>query len=188
MKKEIMRKSFHIFFGTVFLALIWLAGTWTSFEIILGCLIIGTLISLAMIKGYNIPWLGNIVKFVERPHEEHFPGKAAVLFFVSALIVLFLFKNQPLIALAALSTQVYGDAAAALIGKPFGRHKIYPKKSVEGTAACLVVAFICLQFFLPLHIALVGAIVATIIEVLPFDDNLWVPIGTGVAIKALLMI
>ena len=188
MKKEILRKSFHIIFGTIFLALIWLAGTWTSFEIILGCLVIGTLISMAMRKGWDIPFLGKLVEFVERPNERHFPGKAAVLFFVSALLLLFLFRNTPLIALAALSVQVYADAAAALIGKPFGKHKIYHRKSVEGTLACLIVAFICLQFFLPLHIAIMGAVVATAIEVLPFDDNLWVPIGTGAAIKALLMI
>jgi len=188
MKKEIIRKSLHLLFGTIFLALIWIAGTQPSFEIILGGLLIGIVISLAMRKGHKLPLLGKIIENVERPNETHFPGKAAVLFFVSALLLLFLFKNQPLIALAALSVQVYADSAAALIGKPFGKHKIYHKKSVEGTAACLVVAFICLQFFVPSYIALIGAVVATIIEVLPFDDNLWVPIGTGAVIKALLML
>jgi hypothetical protein len=50
LKKELIRKSFHIIFGTIFLLLIALYGTLISFEIIAVCLVAGTLISIAIKK------------------------------------------------------------------------------------------------------------------------------------------
>lgn len=55
--------------------------------------------------------------------------------------------DDRLLALAAVFAWGLGDAAAALIGKRFGRHHlegphIEGKKSVEGTAAMFVVAFV----------------------------------------------
>jgi len=185
MKREIMRKSVHIFFGTIFLLLVALTGTTTSLLAIGLCFAVGNIISIAIRRGYKVPLLEKIVLNVERENEKHFPGKAAVMFFASALVLLVLFKDYPMIVLASLSVQVFADAAAALVGIPFGKHKLYKKKSWEGTTACFVVATACLLFFYPIHIALIAAFVATLIEVLPLDDNLWIPIGTGIALKLL---
>jgi len=187
MKRELTRKAFHIGFGTAFLLLIALLGTLNSFYLIGAFLVLGIIISLIMRKGYTIPLFGKIIASVEREKEKHLPGKAAIFFFISALLLLVLFKDQPIIAMAALSVQVFADSAAALVGKPFGKHKIYKNKSWEGTIACCIVALVCLFFFVSPLIALIGALVATIIEVFPGDDNLWVPIGTGIAIKALFL-
>jgi len=186
-KKEIIRKSIHLIFGIFFLLLIQYGGVQLSFNIIALCLIAGTIISIAMMRKHKFPLLNEIVGKVERDSERHFPGRAAIYFFVSALILLVIFKEYPLIILAALSVQVFADSAAAIIGIQFGKHKLFQKKSYEGSLACLVVSIICINFFFPIYIAIVAGFIATAVEVLPLDDNLWVPLSTGFAIRLLLL-
>jgi dolichol kinase len=186
-KKEIKRKTIHLLFGVFFLLLIQFGGIENSINIIGLCLIAGIILSFAIMRGHKFPILNELVETVERDNEKHFPGRAAVYFFVSALILLVVFKEYPLIILAALSVQVFADSAAAIIGIQFGKHKLYKKKSYEGSLACLVVSIICINFFFPIHIAIVAGFIATAIEVLPLDDNLWVPLTTGFVIRLLLI-
>ncbi|MEI7961190.1 MAG: phosphatidate cytidylyltransferase [archaeon] len=184
--REIKRKAIHVLFGIVFLLLIAITGTRTSLEIIFACLVIGVIVSFLIKKGFSFGFIGKIVEKVERENEKNFPGKAAVYFFASAIILLGIFPNEPTLVLACLSVQIFADASAAIIGMTFGKHKLYKKKTWEGSTACLIVATICLAFFYPLPTAIIGAIVATLVEVLPLDDNLWVPIITAATLKALI--
>lgn len=186
LKKEFIRKGFHLIFGIIFLFIIWQLGTGTSLLIIGTCLVVGAIISIIIKKGFEVPLFSKTVLAVEREKEKSWPGKAAIFFFISAAIVLILFKDYPTIVLASISVQVFADTAAALVGIPFGKHKFYRKKSWEGTITCFIVALACLLFFYSAPTAIIAAIVATVIEVLPLDDNLWVPIGTGVTLRLLL--
>ncbi|MFA6064537.1 MAG: phosphatidate cytidylyltransferase [archaeon] len=185
-KRELKRKSIHISFGILILLLINFAGTEISLHIIGLSLIAGTIISLGITRGHNFDIFKNIVEGVERENEKHFPGKAAIFFFISAIVLLIFFKNSPTIVLAALSVQVFADSMAAIIGTKYGKHKLLGKKSWEGTLTCLIVSIICINFFFPLSTAIIVGIIATIVELLPFDDNLWVPLATGAAIRLLL--
>lgn len=92
--------------------------------------------------------------------------------------------KHPIVA-AAVFYLTFGDAAASLVGKSFGRHRIPgTAKSFEGSAACfavcLGVGFAC---GFPLAAALAGASAATVIEALPtsafVNDNLWIPAGSA---------
>ena len=186
MRKELTRKAIHILFGALFLALIYFAGVQTSTLIIGLCLIAGTILSIAIARGHQFPHLKKILETVERENEKPFPGKAAVLFFISAIILLVLFKNNPSIIMAALSVQVFADSAAALIGIKYGKHKLYRKKTWEGSIACLLVSIICINIFFPLPIAIIAGIIATLVEILPLDDNLFVPLFTAAAIRVLI--
>ena len=61
-----------------------------------------------------------------------------------------------MMALASVCAWGFGDAAAALMGKKFGRHKLEikklgVKKSWEGTLSMFVVSFICVTASLSLH-------------------------------------
>ncbi len=181
--KEYTRKSIHLIFGIFFLALIYFLGTNLSVQIISACLILGIIVSLLIKNKIKIPFLGKIVESVERENEKKFPGTAAIMFFISAIILLVIFQNDKTIVLAALSVQVFADAFAAIIGITFGKTKILGKKTLEGSAACFVVALFCLSYFYPIQIALIAAIVATIIELIPLDDNLWVPLFTATVLK-----
>ncbi|VVB75215.1 Uncharacterised protein [uncultured archaeon] len=183
---ETKRKIFHLVFGTLILLLVYFAGTTLSFIVIGELAIIGTAISLLLARGYKIPFLKKIVEGVERKNEKRFPGKAAIYFFISALAVIFVFHDTPMIILAALSVQVYADTAAAIMGQRYGRTKILMNKTYKGSFACFIVAAICVSFFYPIHIALITALIAAIVELIPVDDNLWVPLFAATTIRLLL--
>ena len=50
--------------------------------------------------------------------------------------------GEKILALAVIYSWGYGDAFAALVGTKYGKHKIYKKKSLEGTLAMLITSFI----------------------------------------------
>lgn len=185
-KRELKRKALHLLFGTAILALITALGTRTSLAILFALLIWGVSLSFLIRKGAKLWLLNKAVEGVERENEKEFPGKAVVYFFASAIILTGIFINEPALIIAALSLQIFADTAAALVGMKFGKHRLYRKKTWEGSIACLIVATLCLALFYPLYIAVIAAIVATIVEILPMDDNLWVPIITAAALKALI--
>ncbi len=190
MKQELIRKFFHILFGILFLALIYFFGTHISFQIILSLFTLGLILALLIKRGLKNKYIDYILELVERDHEKHFPGKAALLFFLSAIILIYFFSNDSLIIIASLGTLIFGDSFAAIIGKKFGKHKILNKKgytkTLEGTLACFFVSLIWLSILFPIHIALISAIIATIIEFLPINDNLSMPISVAILLKLLI--
>ncbi len=106
---------------------------------------------------------------------------------LAALISVEVFP-QPLAA-AALGFTVLGDAMGALVGKAYGRHKVF-NKSFEGAAgcllACLVWAAVVTQVaHVPWHITVAGAIAGTLVEMLPIplDDNLGITLAAGYTMK-----
>lgn len=90
------------------------------------------------------------------------------------------------VAVLAMLYNGLGDAAAALVGRRWGRHRLRSGKSLEGTAAafgvCLVVG-LAIPGVAPAAAAL-GALAAALLELadLPPDDNLWVVLGGGAAV------
>lgn len=93
---------------------------------------------------------------------------------------------------AGILCLAWGDAAAALIGRPWGRHRYRvgsEQRSLEGSAAMLLVSAVAVAATGPLlgrpgfggvEIAL-AAVVATLLEAVSRRgfDNLWVPLGTA---------
>ena len=113
------------------------------------------------------------------------------------------------IATAAILMIIFSDPAAALVGKTFGKHKLYKKKTYEGTTAGLITNliigfiviranFISLTWFIfptpfgeAMWIPIIGmAIIATVTELFvdKIDDNLAVPIMTGLVGQILLYV
>jgi dolichol kinase len=104
--------------------------------------------------------------------------------------LLFFFGNDLRLVLAALSITVFADTAAALIGKKFGKCRITKRKSLEGTSAFFIAALVCIIYFYPPNHAnlafIIGtAIIASLAELLPINDNVDVPIITGIALRLL---
>lgn len=119
---------------------------------------------------------------IRRHEEEHLLGSTYLM--VAALISVLLFEKQ--IAIASLSFLVLGDTAAAVIGKKYGRLR-YGGKSLEGSAACFLVCLVVGLLALGGRAmpALAGAAAATIAEALPapMDDNMRVPILSGLVMQ-----
>jgi dolichol kinase len=109
---------------------------------------------------------------------------------LAALLAVELFP-QP-VAATALGFTVLGDAFGALVGRAWGRHRVF-RKSLEGGLGCLAA---CLAWAavastvggVPAHVAIAGAVVATVVEMLPIplDDNLGITLASGYTMRLLL--
>ncbi|MCX5796632.1 MAG: hypothetical protein NTY77_14155 [Elusimicrobia bacterium] len=95
--------------------------------------------------------------------------------------------GRPRVVTAALLCLALGDAAAALAGKAWGRHRLPGSaKTVEGSLACLLVCLgVGWAAGLGAAAATGAALAATIVELLPttrfFNDNLWMPVAAAAA-------
>ena len=90
-----------------------------------------------------------------------------------------------------------GDGFATLVGVRFGVHKIFEKKSAEGTLSFFLTASIAAAFFVPPVLAIAGALAGALGEMalghpacrryrsLGADDNLFSPLAAAVVIQLL---
>jgi len=121
-----------------------------------------------------------------RSHEQMGAMTGATYYLIGAFLCILLFPK--LLAIVCIFFMILGDMSAALIGKQWGRTKLLSHKSLEGSLACFVVCvLIALVKFNPV-VALIGALVATIVELLPIrlDDNLTMPLLSGLSMQLVL--
>ncbi|MCM8762453.1 MAG: hypothetical protein NC905_01635 [Candidatus Omnitrophica bacterium] len=105
-------------------------------------------------------------------------------YFILAVFIILFFPKD--ISIATLFFLVFGDAGSGIIGTKYGRTEIFPGKTLEGLAGGLffnlIIGLIIYPFLgLSLPLLITGAIVASIVEVLPIkvNDNLSVGIITA---------
>jgi dolichol kinase len=123
-----------------------------------------------------------------RDHEESgLLGSTYLL--LAALLAVDLFPRP--VAAAALGFTVLGDGFAAIVGRAWGRRPIF-RKTAEGAAggllACLAwAAFLAGTGHLPWGVAVAGAVVASLAELLPIplDDNLAMTLFAGYTMRLL---
>jgi dolichol kinase len=123
-----------------------------------------------------------------RDHEE-FGLLGSTYLLLAALLAVDLFARP--VAAAALGFTVLGDGFAAIVGRAWGRTPVF-RKTAEGAAggflACAVWAvFLAGTGHLPWGVALAGAVVASLAEVLPIplDDNLAITLFAGYTMRLL---
>ncbi len=105
-----------------------------------------------------------------------------IFFIMGAIISISIFDMD--IAIAAILMTTFGDSAAAIIGRRYGRTWIphIKSKSLEGCLAELFVNLLIGYLFLDnIIVLLVMAFTATIVETLieKLDDNLLIPVFSG---------
>lgn len=119
--------------------------------------------------------------------KERFTLTGSTTLLMSSLVCVLIFQRP--IAVAALCFLIVGDTMAALVGKSFGRIKVF-RKTIEGSLACLGTCVVIVLVVPPLEffVGLTGAVVATLIELLPIplDDNFLIPILSGAAMQYML--
>jgi dolichol kinase len=116
-----------------------------------------------------------------RNHEEvSLLGSTYLL--IACLLSIHLFPKP--IAVLALAFLIVGDTMAAIVGKWLGRVRIFDK-TLEGSLACLVTCYLLTLLVpeVPFRVAVVGALTATVFELLPIplDDNFRIPLSAGFA-------
>lgn len=125
-----------------------------------------------------------------KKEKSHFAGH---IYMTLATIVCFAAFSR-IVAASALSMMILGDAASAVIGKKWGKHRfIFSNKTWEGTIAGFFANLAAGYFFVsalssPFLILIPMVTVASLVEVFTqkLDDNLTVSIFAGVTGQAVL--
>ncbi len=181
--REIQRKAIHLSFSLLPITLFFLSrevGTGlTAALLILAIAVDVVRLRVRTVQRFFHRTFGTAM----RPHEaSELTGSTYLSLASLVCIVLF---TVP-IAVAALLFLTVGDTAAALVGQRWGKRRLRPGKTLEGTVACLFCCLVVVGVMpgLPLLPGLVGAVVATVVELLgtaAIDDNFGIPVSSGLA-------
>jgi dolichol kinase len=204
--EEIKRKGVHLsslwmVAATLLLPYFFPYGRWIS------CGIFAALLLLTLVSEHDYAnggkYLGRLygILFGKMLRKEVKPGMwivsggAPVL--MAALLVNMIFP--PFIAAASMAVMLTGDAAAALVGRKFGKHKIANGKSLEGTLSFIAVGYIALSivgiichapeiFYL---LGIFGVISSSIAELfteqIKIDDNFTIPLTVGIVLSLMFL-
>lgn len=115
---------------------------------------------------------------------------SGIVWTLAGVFLTFWLVPYPDIVLTSLGYLVLGDSAARLVGRSLGHIRI-GSKSLEGSLGCFLACWFVGSIFLQPPFGslsvLIGALAATLLELapLPLNDNLWIPILTGLLLTSL---
>ncbi|MFH1682375.1 MAG: hypothetical protein ABIA37_01125, partial [Candidatus Woesearchaeota archaeon] len=145
-------------------------------------------------KQIRIPILDWFLRNFEREDQRKiFPGRGTLFFFIGVLLAVKLFEKD--IALAAIMILALGDSVSHVVGRYFGRIKLFSQtKMLEGTLAGVVAGFAGAVLFVPIIPAFLGSLAAMVLEAVQIelngravDDNLFIPLIAGTVIYLVLL-
>ncbi len=185
---DLIREDIHAsgFFMPVIAGLIGIPAVAT---IIILIAMVYTVSELLRLEGRKVPLISTITQHAASQSELHGFAAAPLYFALGILLTLIFFPT--LAGAAAIAIFCLGDSAASLFGGlisdslPFNKGKTW-----EGSLAGFFFAFLAGTFFVSPPLALAGAAIAMTIEVLPLpvNDNVLVPLFTGLALTGLAQI
>jgi dolichol kinase len=185
-RNELQRKSVHLSMIIIPVWVYFIPPNWALLGLIIATFatVVTDLLRLSdrRLRRFFLQLFRSVIR---RHEEDHLLG--STYFMIAALLSVILFEKM--IAISALTYLVLGDSAAAFAGKKWGR-PTYWGKSLQGSFACFLVCVTIGAFVLSdPWLVLVGALAATVAEALPvpMDDNMRVPILSGVAMQAIMM-
>jgi len=179
-RQEIYRKFIHLSSSVMALAL-WYFGKETFLPWLIGVAIILPLLDYGR---HHIDLLRRIYTYFftifTRPIEYRNLSGASWVVIGAALTTLIFNENTAIIGLLVLSL---ADSAAAIIGLKFGKTYLF-NKSLEGSAAFFIVAFLIVFYLSPAFflINLITVSAATAVELFStarMNDNLFIPLVTA---------
>ncbi len=185
---EARRKAIHLYalvlpLDVLFEFLPWPRGRAQWSEALTALTLIALAIDLlrlqhAGLRGLFKRFFGGMI----REHEE-WTLLGSTYLLLAALLAVDLFPRP--VAAGALGFTVVGDAFAAMVGKGWGRTRLF-NKSLEGALAGLAASAVWAAWLagtgrLPWGVAMVGALCASLVEILPIplDDNLGMTLAAG---------
>lgn len=134
-------------------------------------------------------WLGPILRDKEKTAGARSLHALTWFFIVSTLLIAFFPRYVAILSLAIL---IAADAAAALVGRRLGRHRVFSGRSLEGSTAFVVAALLVIaatprvqglpgEYLLCAAAAVIGA-VAELVSRDPLEDNVTVPLSVGLSL------
>ena len=191
---EAQRKALHLAFiilplGLLYEWLPWPRGRsewrWFLIALTLAAIVVDVIrIHDNRVRRFFSRFFGELIR-----EHERFSLLGSTYLLLAGLLAVEIFPQR--LAAAALGFTILGDGVAALVGKGWGRTRIF-NKTLEGAAGGLVACLGWALFLgstgqLPWGMVLTGALVASLVELLPIplDDNLGVTLFAGYAMKLL---
>lgn len=188
--QEILRKIIHLCSLVIPISYIFLTKE-ILLSLILPLLFLALLIDIlskfnTKFKEYYFQYFGPMLRPHEKTDKLLLNGASWVL--ISAFLVFLIFPK--IIAIISFSILIISDLSAALIGRRFGKNKLFDK-SWEGTSAFIFtgILVVTIYYFIlsaPFSLLLfgsLGAIIAAFVEAasvtLKMDDNLSIPLSVG---------
>ena len=191
---EFYRKLIHLAFILLPLQMTYLVLPWpstnTHFRIfLLGLGVVALGIDLLRMHHREVGfWFRRFFGEMVRKHEEmSLLGSSYIV--LAGIIALAAFPRE--VAATALGFTILGDAFAALIGKAVGRTPLFGKTlegALGGLAVCLLWgSLVAATGVLPWDVVIAGALVASLVELLPIplDDNLGITLASGITMLAM---
>ncbi len=180
--KEYRRKIFHIVLGTIMGLLILYVRKRFITAVLTGIISAGVLMRLFLLKGYRFKPIEFFIERYGRPKEI---GSGAMNFLIGILISL-IFPFPRLFSAAGAFILGISDGLATIAGIN-SKHKIYNKKSFEGTSAFFVSSFVIIYLITKsMFQTTLSSILLTLLELIsPIDDNLMIPIATTLILSLL---
>ncbi len=192
-----MRRFWHILVGTICLFLYYYFHTSIMLwgEISLGIAIFGFLIDFYRLKNESLNlWLSkNFGPLMRRSEKLSFSG----LPFYALGVGLSILFYESHIAILSILFLIYADPIASIIGVKFGRERLLPNKTLQGTLAAFLTALLIAIVYLAINkihspniilFCFLGAIAAAISELMSsfnIDDNLTIPVVSGLFLTLL---
>lgn len=188
---EVRRQLLHTFFGCVLVFFI------RSYLVTVEVLMLGIVVLLVLVlllKYLQLPaFLYKGLSFFEREkHLTRFPARGVFYFLLGSLLLLLFFPDN--IAAACIMIIAFGDSVTNIVGRYFGRRKIWynPRKHWEGTIAGIFFATMGASLFVPLIPAFWASVAAMLIETVDIrfgafelDDNITIPLVAGIVLTLL---
>jgi dolichol kinase len=183
-KDEAPRKAIHLSSISIPLGMLYLPLVWGRRILIVIAL---TLLVVDLVKihqpkarSYFTAFFGHLIR-----RHEHGGITSSTYLVISALLATYLFERE--VAAAALVFLIVGDTLAAIVGKAWGRTRIFDK-TLEGFLAGFVTSLAAAWLIvpvIPLPALAIAALVAAIVEILPIpvDDNFRIPLVAGLVLE-----
>jgi dolichol kinase len=180
-QQEIKRKSLHLL--TLLSPLLYNVLPYNTSLIISASLVIIDLIAETIRLLY--PSVNRLIlKIFEGTYREKEKENVSTLIWTlsGTFLTIFLFSENKNVVTLSLLYLSLGDTVAALVGVKFGKIRLGSQgKSLEGSLAFFLIAFLCSLFFVKIEYAFISAFLGAAIEFLPLpiDDNFVLPIFTA---------
>ena len=198
MPRYVFRKILHAVAFSCITLMIVAAENWQA--AVLASVSFAAVIYPALKLLQNQPWYSRL--FQEKSKGEVCRSMVMLfLMFTAVTIIAWGVFGKRGIACASILMWGFGDAAAALVGIPFGRHKVISrwtdgKKSYEGSLAMLAVSlivgclFLCLSHTMPINraipVAIAGSITGTVVELFSHSEHDTVTVPVAILVVLLL--
>jgi dolichol kinase/phosphoserine phosphatase len=140
--------------------------------------------------GKRVPVISDITRMAAGRSEFQEFVTSPVFYAIGITLALLAFPGP--IAGASIAVLTLGDGFASILGRRYGRRRIpfNKNKAIEGTMGGLFFAFLGALIFVDPFKALVASAVGMLVEVvpLPLNDNLTIPLASGLSLMALTLL